>query len=278
MRLSPPPEPAAAQPSSVNKADKKSRATDQSGERGESSRAEKKIAAGKDAPASAVPAIAAPVIDYTRPNDTTSLLMDLQRRVIDLEAKSTRKLTAGEYAIVVEATTSIPLEKWERQGYVVEKCHCDNPMCKGWRLTPVEHHRTAAKEDVRQTGAVAVQELKDVAPTEVGVDEEWDDDDLEAILEQMFTDGLLKRGKNEATLIPPDGPMTWTHAQMLAFAHGFEMEGLKSLRGKPRELQRALIEGLRGLGYDVQNRPDVPVETKTDGKPTSKKAKRKGGS
>jgi hypothetical protein len=175
-----------------------------------------------------------------------------------LEEISKRKLTAGEYAIAVKAMTGRTVAQFEKDGYVVSKCKCESLDCKGWNLNPIEHHRTGVKSEdyPRKTGVVTAEELKDVVSTPDAkqtavTDEDWDDEDLAAIFKQMFTDGLLKKGKKDSTLIPPDGPITWTHAQMLAFAYGFEMEDLLSLRGKPRELQRQLIERLTSAGYDV---------------------------
>jgi hypothetical protein len=279
MRLLPSSDETTDKPASVRKADKKSGTADT----GATSKAGRKSDRGiekateKDAPAATVPAVSTPLVDYTRPNTSTDLLMDLQQRVRRLEEAASKKLTAGEYAIVVEATTGTSLERWQKQGYVVEKCNCENLACKGWRMTPIEHKRTAGEDVPQDSSAVAVTELKDVVP-EPTVDEEWDDDDLDAIFRQMFKDGLLTRNSKGETLIPPDGPINWTHGQMLAFAHGFEMGGLKLLRGKPRELQRHLIAALKGLGYDVLVRPDVTVAATSEGKTGGKKTKRKEGS
>jgi hypothetical protein len=216
-----------------------------------------------------------PPVDYTRPTDTVSLLLDLQQRVIRLEAWQTRKLTAGEFAIAVEATTGQSVEKLEKSGLVVEVCPCDSPRCKGWRLIPVDHHRTTGGMRTRNTGAVTVDELQDIAPP-VPLDEEWDAEDLQAIFQQMFTEGLLTHGRNGATLIPPEGPASWTHTQMLAFAHGFELPDLLALEGKPRELQRQLIETLRGRGYTVLGQAQTALEassTPQTGKTAGKKRK-----
>lgn len=191
------------------------------------------------------PAAAASVaVDYTRPQSTTELLVDLQRRVINLETISTRRLTAGEYAIAVEAMTGQSLEAWKRQGYVVENCSCTNLACKGWRMVNVNHYRTEVKGQERDSSPVRVEELKDVPP------------DFDAIFDQMFKDGKLKKGKNDSTLIPKDGPISWTHQEQLAFAKGFEMDELLALEGKPRELQRQLIASLREAGYDILSAPE----------------------
>lgn len=212
---------------------------------GDSAPRKSRAAKAEPAPAPAAPAV--PAVDYTRPTSTTELLLDLQRRVIALEGLSSRKLTAGEFAIAVEATTGMSVERMQKLGTVVEKCNCGNLNCKGWRLIPVEHYRTAKNDHDRNNAPVTAADLKDVPVTAV----EEPEPDWDALFEQMFTDGLLKRGKGGATLIPKDGPVTWTHQQQLAFAHGFEMEELTTLEGKPRELQRRLIAALKEIGYDI---------------------------
>jgi hypothetical protein len=185
-----------------------------------------------------------PTIDYTRPTTSAELLADLQRRVGALEELSTRRLTAGEYAIAVQAMTGQSVEQWQKQGNIVEKCPCTNLHCKGWRMIPIAHHRMAADVADRDTSPVNVRKLRDV-----------EEPNLTTVFQQMFTDGLLKKGKHDATLIPKDGPLSWSQEQQLAFAKGFEMEDLLALKGKPRELQRRLITSLREIGYDVISAP-----------------------
>lgn len=220
---------------------------------GQSRKSGKSVAPAESASESV--AAPAPAVDYTRPTTSTELLLELQRRVIRLEELSTRKLTAGEFAIAIEAMTGMSVEQWQRAGTVVEKCLCSNVMCKGWRMTPVEHHRTAAKVAPRDVSAVRAEELKDVAAAPEKATEPVEPS-LPEVFQQMFADGLLTKGKNDATLIPKDGPITWTHRQQLAFAHGFEMEELLTLEGKPRELQRRLIAALRDIGYNVIAAPE----------------------
>lgn len=188
-------------------------------------------------------------IDYTRPSTSTELLMDLQRRVIALEEYQTRKLTAGEYAIAVQLMTGNSLESLTKNGYVVEKCPCESRLCKGWRLVPVVHYRSTDQTTFKDTSEVKPMELKDLTPKDNGPIDPIEEAPLGFIFNKMFEDGLLKKNKKEQTLIPDDGPITWTHRQQLAFAHGFDMEDLLALEGKPRELQRQLIANLREIGY-----------------------------
>lgn len=201
---------------------------------------------------SAAAPVAAAITDYTRPTDTSQLLLDLQRRVIEVEQRQTRKLTAGEYAIAVEAMTGRKVEQWQRDGYVVSPCQCGKHTCKGWNMTPIEHHRTAAKPPSANTEPVTAAELKDIAPPTV----EHARQHREKVFARMFTEGKLKKGKNDSTIIPKDGPITWTHEEQLAFAQGFEMEELLELELKPRELQRRLITALRELGYKILSAPE----------------------
>lgn len=192
-------------------------------------------------------AAAVPVspVDYTRPASTTELLVDLQRRVIHLETQFTRRLTAGEYAIAVGLMTGQSLEKWQSQGYVVEQCPCTNLGCKGWRMVPVGHYRTEPKGQEKNSSPVNVEALTATQ-----------EEPLDIVFQQMFKQGKLGKGKNDTTLIPPDGPINWSHREQLAFAAGFEMDDLLKFEGKPRELQRRLIEELRTLGYKVLSAPE----------------------
>jgi hypothetical protein len=277
MRLLTVNKPTADKPAGVSKkTETTSRADTGAGSKSNSS-AKKKVESESAEEAAPAPR-ADTLIDYTRPTSSTELIFELQRRVIRLEESLTRKLTAAEYAIVLEAMTGVSLDKWEKNGYVIDKCHCENITCKGWTMTPIEHFRSgSANYPPKKGGPVTPAELKDI-PQESKqmaiIDEDWDDDDLEAIFKQMFKEGLLKVGKNDSTIIPPDGPVTWTHAQMLAFAHGFDLAELKEHKGKPRLLQQQLIERLRGLGYKVNALPEPAQEAKTEAKP-GKKATRK---
>jgi hypothetical protein len=238
------------------------------GERDAGKTAGKKETQSKPAPA----APAVPVVDYSRPTNSTELLLDLQRRVIAVEEYQSRKLTAMEYAIAVEAITHRSLDQWQRDGTVIEACKCTNVRCKGWRMTPVEHHRTASKETVadKRTVAVALSELKDqttALKTEVAalikpspeqtvkVKAELKKESHESIFKKMIKQGKVEQ-KGDTTLIPKDGPINWSHEEHLAFAHAFEMEELLELEGKPRELQRRLITALREIGYDILTAPE----------------------
>lgn len=203
-------------------------------------------------PVPASPIVAAPIVDPTRPTTVADLVLDLQRRVIEMEKLAYKKLTASEYAIVIEADTGQTLDWWKGRGYVVDKCLCSVPKCKGWKMTPVEHHRTASPGFERDMSPVRRTELKDADTDVVAVPESVDNTARhERLFKKMFKRGLLKEGKRGATLIPKDGPITWTHEEQLAFAHGFEMEELLALEGKPRELQRRLIAALKEIGYDI---------------------------
>ena len=191
---------------------------------------------------------AVPPIDYTRPTNTTELLLDLQQRLIALEELAYRKLTSSEWAIAIEATTGLSLDQWAQNGYVAAKCPCTKTRCKGWMFTPIEHHRTAPKPVATDSSPVKASELTDVSHKELTPD-------YAATFKQMFKDGKLSK-KGEATLIPKDGPITWTHDEQLAFVHGFEMEELLEYAGKPRELQRRLIAALREAGYNILSAPE----------------------
>lgn len=195
--------------------------------------------------AQGTPAAIASTIDYTRPTTSTELLMDLQRRVIKLEEFHVRKLSAGEFAIVIQATTGLSIEALTNNGYVVEKCHCEGRDCKGWRLVPVGHFRSADQGSFKDTSPVRRGELTDRSAEP----QEPAEEPLEAIFQRMFKDGLLKKNTHGQTLIPADGPITWTHRQHLAFAQGFDLTDLLELEGKPRELQRQLITTLKEMGY-----------------------------
>lgn len=149
--------------------------------------------------------------------------------------------------------TGRSLEQWQKDGYVVGQCPCNKHTCKGWNLTPIEHHRTAARSTVK-TEPITAESItpEQTRAVKASLRKEW----LERIFARMFVDGLLKKGKKDSTIIPKDGPITWTHEEQLAFAQGFEMDELLTLEGKPRELQRRLIAALRDLGYDVLSAPE----------------------
>jgi hypothetical protein len=202
-------------------------------------------------------AITEQIKDATRPTSLTELVMDLQRRVIDLEAKENRRLTAAEWAIAVKLFTGTSLDEWERRGYVSDKCPCDNPKCKGWTLIPID--------TARQGGGVSKPMGKDrpVTRGEIEEDQEARLDkkspakkvmakiDYDTVLQDMFDEKLLKM-KGDVTYIPPDGPASvWSTEQKLAVAKGFGLKDLMDLGDKPRELTRQLIESLRKMGYTV---------------------------
>lgn len=203
-----------------------------------------KPAAKKSESEPAAPAY--PAVDYTVPVTPLEIQVDMQRRIEKLEGVVYRKLTAGEYAIAVEAMTGQSLETWQRQGYVVEMCPCVKPVCKGWRMMTISQARNSEKMN---------EPVTDIpVPTVTAKTENLVLDRalvLGGKFQQMFVDGRLKKGKHDSTIIPKDGPMTWTHEEQLAFAQGFDMDDLLTLEGKPRELQRQLIASLRAAGYDI---------------------------
>jgi hypothetical protein len=178
------------------------------------------------------------------------------RRLTALETEHLRKLTAGEYAIVVQSTTGRSVEQWQKDGYVIHACPCDKVTCKGWNMTPLEHHRMAAKpKEAVEPPSVPVAASSSSPPVLAAPKERSRPTSTvatrQAVFQQMFAEGKLREGKKGSTIIPKDGPMTWSHDEQLAFAQGFEMTELLALEGQPRELQRKLIVALRELGYDV---------------------------